>query len=65
MCRMQDGLPSICYLELGSRGGSGGAPRAESECWSLSRVQFFGTPRAVAHPIPPSMGLSRPEYWSG
>ena len=31
MRRMQERLPSICYLELGSRSGSGGAPGAESE----------------------------------
>ena len=31
----------------------------------LSRVQLFATPRIVAYQVPPSMGFSRPEYWSG
>ena len=32
---------------------------------SLSRVQLFVTPWTAAHRAPPSMGLSRQEYWSG
>ena len=32
---------------------------------SLSRVQLFGAPWAVAHQVPLSMGFSRQEYWSG
>ena len=32
---------------------------------SLSRVQLFATPWAVAHQAPLSMELSRQEYWSG
>ena len=32
---------------------------------SLSRVQLFATPWTVAHQVPPSMGVSRQEYWSG
>ena len=32
---------------------------------SLSRVQLFAPPWAVAYQAPPSMGLSRQEYWSG
>ena len=36
-----------------------------SEVKSLSRVRLFATPRTVAHPIPPSMGFSRQEYWNG
>ena len=31
----------------------------------LSRVQFFVTPRTLAHLAPLSMGFSRQEYWSG
>ena len=31
---------------------------------SISRVQLFETPWTVAHQAPPSMGFSRPEYWS-
>ena len=31
----------------------------------FSRVQLFVTPWTVAHQAPPSMGLSRQEYWSG
>ena len=32
---------------------------------SLSRVRLFVTLWTVAHQAPPSMGLSRQEYWSG
>ena len=32
---------------------------------SLSRVWLFATPWTVAYHAPPSMGLSRQEYWSG
>ena len=31
----------------------------------LSRVQLIVTPWTAAHQAPPSMGFSRPEYWSG
>ena len=32
---------------------------------SLSRVRLFATPLTVAYEVPPSMGFSRREYWSG
>ena len=32
---------------------------------SLSRVQLVATPWTAAYQAPPSMGLSRQEYWSG
>ena len=32
---------------------------------SLSHVWLFATPWTVAYQAPPSMGLSRQEYWSG
>ena len=32
---------------------------------SLSCVQLLATPWTAAHQAPPSMGLSRQEYWSG
>ena len=32
---------------------------------SLSRVWLLATPWTAAHQAPPSMGFSRPEYWSG
>ena len=32
---------------------------------SLIRVRLFETPRTVVHKVPPSMGFSRQEYWSG
>ena len=32
---------------------------------SLSCVRLFATPWTVAYNIPPSMGFSRQEYWSG
>ena len=31
----------------------------------LSRVRLFATPLTVAYQVPPSMGFSRQEYWSG
>ena len=31
----------------------------------LSQVQLLGTPQAVAHQAPQSVGFSRQEYWSG
>ena len=32
---------------------------------SFSRVRLFTTPWTAAFQAPPSMGFSRPEYWSG
>ena len=32
---------------------------------SLSCVRLFATPWTVAYQVPPSMGFSRQEYWSG
>ena len=32
---------------------------------SLSSVRLFATPWTVAYQAPPSMGLSRQDYWSG
>ena len=31
----------------------------------VSRVRLFATPWTVAYQAPPSMGLSKQEYWSG
>ena len=31
----------------------------------LSRVRLFATPWTVAYQLPPPMGFSRQEYWSG
>ena len=31
----------------------------------FSRVQLCATPQTAAHQAPPSLGISRPEYWSG
>ena len=36
-----------------------------SEMKSLSGVWLFATPWPVAYQVPPSMGFSRQEYWSG
>ena len=36
-----------------------------SEVKSLSHVRLFATPWTVVYNTPPSMGLSRQEYWSG
>ena len=32
---------------------------------SLRCIRLFATPWTVAYQVPPSMGFSRPEYWSG
>ena len=32
---------------------------------SLSHVRLLATPWTAAHQVPPSVGLSRQEYWSG
>ena len=32
---------------------------------SLSRVRLVATPWTAAYQVPPSMGFSRQEYWSG
>ena len=32
---------------------------------SLNRIWLFAAPWTVAYQAPPSMGFSRPEYWSG
>ena len=31
----------------------------------LSRVQLCETPETAAYQVPPSLGFSRQEYWSG
>ena len=31
----------------------------------LSRVRLYATPWTAAYKVPPSMGFSRQEYWSG
>ena len=36
-----------------------------SEVKLLSRVQLFVTPWTVAYQVPPSMGFTSQEYWSG
>ena len=36
-----------------------------SSVQSLSRVRLFETPWTAAYQAPPSMGLTRQEYWSG
>ena len=37
----------------------------KGEVKSLSRVRLFVTPGTVPYQVPPSMGFSRQEYWSG
>ena len=39
--------------------------KGESEVKLLSCVRLFATPRTIAYEVPPSMGFSRQEYWSG
>ena len=37
----------------------------EEKVKSLSRVQLLAIPWTAAYQAPPSMGFTRPEYWSG
>ena len=39
--------------------------KGEVKVKSLSHVRLFETPWTAAYQAPPSMGFSRPEYWSG
>ena len=49
-------LPGICLNSHVVR---------ESEVKLLSHVQLFAMPWTVAYQVPPSIGFSRQEYWSG
>ena len=40
-------------------------PLKERKVKSLGRVQLFVTLFTVAYQVPPSVGFSRQEYWSG
>ena len=31
----------------------------------FSRIQIYATPEMAAHQVPPSLGFSRQEHWSG
>ena len=44
---------------------SGTTAAATADAKSLSRVQLCMTPWTAAYQVPPSMGFSRQEYWSG
>ena len=39
--------------------------KVKSQSEVLSRVRLLATPWTAGHQAPPSMGLSRQEYWSG
>ena len=39
--------------------------KVKSESEVLSRVRLLATPWTAAYQVPPSMGFSRQEYWSG
>jgi len=39
--------------------------KSESKSEVAQFIQLFATPWTVAHQLPPSMGFSRQEYWSG
>ena len=45
--------------------GLPGKSKVKVKVKSLSRVRLFVTPWAIAYQVPPSMGFSRQEYWSG
>ena len=44
---------------------SSNAWKRKAKVKPLNRVRLVATPRTAAHQAPPSMGLSRQEYWSG
>ena len=52
-------LPDV---QAGFRKGRG---KKERKVKLLSGVWLFASPRTVAYQVPPSMGFSRQEYWSG
>ena len=39
--------------------------KVKSQSEALSRVRLLATSRTAAYQVPPSMGFSRQEYWSG
>ena len=66
------GSPVPGILQARTSGLPFPSPMHESEKWkwkvkvkSLSRVRLFASPWTVAYQVPPSMGFSRQEYWSG
>ena len=63
LCRGTD--PSLSSPRLRTDLPSFNSRKKRKKVKSLSRVQLFSTPWTVAYQGPLSMGLSRPEYWSG
>ena len=52
-------------MKVGRRKRNKRAMKVNVRVTSLSRVRLFVTPWTVAYQVPPSMGFSRQEYWSG
>ena len=57
--------PGIEPKSLKSPALAGGFFTTACEVKSFSHVRLFETPWTVAYQVPPSMGFSRQEYWSG
>ena len=73
LCDPRDGSPPVSAIPgiLQARTPEGVAI-SFSSAWkwkvkvkSLSRVWLFATPWTAAYQVPPSMGFSKQEYWSG
>ena len=54
-----------CIAELAGRHKDRLGNKVKVKVKWLSRVRLFETPWTVDYQAPPSMGLSRQEYWSG
>ena len=52
-------------MKVGRRKRNKRAMKVNVRVKSLSRVRLFATPWTVAYQVPPSMGFSRQEHWSG
>ena len=75
------GLPSPSPGDLPDQGSNPGLPHCRRILYHLShqglllllllllsrfsRVRLYATPETAAHQVPPSLGFSRQEHWSG
>ena len=55
----------ICIVSVQCKSADTDLEYSLQKVKSLSRVRLFVTPWTVAYQAPPSLGLSRQEYWSG
>ena len=58
-------LPLITWIKVTHKLPTTKFSQTSNEVKSLSRVRLFAIPWTIAYQIPPSVGFSRQEYWSG